>query len=149
MEFYDYDTRVAAYAVIVDGDRILLSWWNGEGVGTPAWSLPGGGIELEETAEQGAIREVREETGFVVELTGLLVVDSHVVAPGDRTIETDRWARHLRIVFTARVVGGELGTLEVDGSTDRADWVPIAAVPDEPHVGLVEVALGAWLDRRA
>ena len=33
LEFVDYDTRVAAYAVIVDGDRILLSWWNGEGHG--------------------------------------------------------------------------------------------------------------------
>jgi 8-oxo-dGTP diphosphatase len=148
LEFYDYDTRLAAYAVIVDGDRILLSWWNGEGVGEPAWSMPGGGVDLRETPAEGAVREVREETGFDVELTGLLAVDSHLVEPGERLIDTDRWCRSLRIIYAARVVGGTLGTLEVDGSTDRAEWVPIASVPDLPRVGLVDVALGAWLERR-
>ncbi|MEO5665316.1 MAG: NUDIX hydrolase [Nocardioides sp.] len=147
LEFFDYDTRVAAYAVIVDGDRILLSWWNGEGHGTPAWSLPGGGVDLPETPEQGAIREVSEETGFDVELAGVLAIDSFIKPPAERVIETDRWVRHLRIVYTARVVGGTLGTVEVDGSTDRADWVPIASVPDLPHVGIVDVGLGAWLER--
>lgn len=147
LEFYDYDTRVAAYAVIVDGDRILLSWWNGEGVGEPAWSMPGGGVDLPETPALGAVREVREETGFDVELTGLLTVDSHVIEPGERLLDTDRWYRSLRIVYTARIIGGILGTLEVDGSTDHAAWVPIASVPDVSRVGLVDVALGAWLDQ--
>lgn len=149
LEFFAYDTRLAAYAVIVDGDRILLSWWNGEGRSAPAWSLPGGGVDLPETPARGAVREVREETGYDVELTGLLAIDSYVVAPGDRAIQTDRWVRHLRIVHTARVVGGTLGTLEVGGSTDYAEWVPIASVPDLPRVGIVDVALGAWLDRAA
>lgn len=148
LEFYDYDTRVAAYAVIVDDDRILLAWWNGEGHGMPAWSLPGGGVDLPETPAQGAVREVLEETGLEVELTGLLTVDSFVVAPSERLIDTDRWCRSLRILYTARVIGGTLGTLEVGGSTDHAAWVPIAAVPDEPQVGIVAVGLGAWLDRR-
>ena len=148
LEFHDYDTRLAAYAVIVDGDRILLSWWNGEGVGEPAWSMPGGGVDLPETPAQGVVREVREETGFDVELTGLLVIDSHLIEPGKRLIDTDRWCRSLRIVYTARVIGGTLGTLEVGGSTDCAEWVPIASVPDLPRVGLVDVALGAWLERR-
>ena len=149
LEFVDYDTRVAAYAVIVDEDRILLSWWNGEGHSDPAWSLPGGGVDLPETVGEGTVREVREETGFEVELTGLLAIDSHIKAPADRLMETDRWVRHLRIIHTGRVVGGTLGTLEVGGSTDRADWVPIASVPDLPRVGIVDIALTAWLDRQA
>ena len=147
LEFFDYDTRVAAYAVIVDGDRILLSWWNGEGVGEPAWSMPGGGVDLEETAAQAVVREVREETGFDVELTGLLTVDSFVMSPDERVLDTDRFMRSLRIVYTARLIGGTLGTLEVGGSTDFAEWVPIVSVPDVPHVGLVDVALAAWLDQ--
>ena len=149
LEFHDYDTRLAAYAVVVDGDRILLSWWNGEGHSEPAWSLPGGGVDLPETPAEGAVREVREETGLDVELTGVLTIDSFVKAPSERITETSRWVRHLRIVHTARVVGGALGTLEVDGSTDHAEWVPIASVPDLPHVGIVAVGLGAWLDQQA
>jgi 8-oxo-dGTP pyrophosphatase MutT (NUDIX family) len=31
-----------------------------------AWTLPGGGVDKKETPEQAAIREVKEETGFVV-----------------------------------------------------------------------------------
>ena len=29
MEFTEYDTRLAAYAVVSDGERILLTWFNG------------------------------------------------------------------------------------------------------------------------
>ena len=148
-EFYDYDTRLAAYAVIVDDDRVLLAWWNGEGHGEPGWSMPGGGVELPETTEQGVVREVREETGFDVELTGLLTVDSHIKRPEDRVRDTDRWARFLRIVYAGRVVGGSLGTLEVDGSTDYAEWVPIVSVPDLPRAGIVDVALAAWHEASA
>ncbi len=52
MEFTDYDTRLAAYAVIVDEqNRILLALWN-EG-SEPQWTMPGGGVEFEETVDEG------------------------------------------------------------------------------------------------
>ena len=42
MDRPDHDTRVGAYAVLVDDrERILLALWN-EGP-TPAWTVPGGG----------------------------------------------------------------------------------------------------------
>ncbi len=149
LEFYDYDTRLAAYAVIVDADRVLLAWWNGEGHGEPGWSMPGGGVDLPETPAQGVVREVREETGFDVELTGLLSVDSYIKRPKDRLRDTHRWARFMRIVYSARIVGGSLGTLEVGGSTDYAEWVTIASVPDLPRAGIVDVALAAWREAPA
>ncbi len=149
LDFLAYDTRLAAYAVVVEEDRVLLSWWNGEGHSDPAWSLPGGGVDLPETTEEGVIREVLEETGLVVELTGLLCVDSHVRPPGRRRIDTDRWARFLRIVYSARVVGGTLGTLEVGGSTDHAAWLDLDAVRDEPRTGLVDIGIAAWEAARA
>lgn len=144
LEFWDYDTRLAAYAVVVDDDRILLSWWNGEGHSDPAWTLPGGGVDLSETAAEGTIREVREETGLDVELTGLVAVDSHVRPPEQRRTDTDRWVRFLRIVHSARVVGGTLGTLEVGGSTDHAAWIGLDAVGDVPRTGIVDIGIAAW-----
>ena len=148
MEYTDYDTRVAAYAVIVDGEpgaeRVLLALWNEPD--EPRWTLPGGGVELEESVEDGAVREVREESGYDVELTGLLGVHSYIVPASRRFARTQRPMRALRVVFAARVVGGEL-TREVDGSTDEARWFDLAEVADLPQVGLVEIALDMWRER--
>ena len=135
----DYDTRLAAYAVIVDEhDRLLLALWNE--ASQPLWTLPGGGVELRETVEEGAVREVREETGYDVELGRLLGVDTLVVPPEDRTVDRDRWFKGIRVVFEATVIGGQLRD-EVDGTTDEARWIPLAEVPDLPRVELVDVGL--------
>lgn len=148
MEFTDYDTRLAAYAVIVDGssgtDRVLLALWNE--ADEPRWTLPGGGVELHEPVEDGAVREVREESGYDVELTGLLGVHSYVVPAERRFVRTRRPMRALRVVFAARVVGGEL-TKEVGGTTDEARWFALDEVAALPQVGLVEIGLEMW--RRA
>jgi 8-oxo-dGTP diphosphatase len=140
LEFTDYDTRLAAYAVIVDDqDRVLLALWNEPEV--PLWTLPGGGVDLHETAEEGAVREVREESGYDVELDGLLGVHTLVLPPEKRILPSDRWQKNVRVVFRAHVVGGEL-TDELDGSTDEARWIPLAEVPGLARIGLVEKFVG-------
>ena len=64
--------HIGAAAVIIDDEgRILLVKHT---YGRLNWELPGGGAEADESAEETAVREVREETGLhvVVErLTGL------------------------------------------------------------------------------
>lgn len=139
MDFTDYDTRLASYAVIVDDrDRILLALFN-QGP-TPEWTLPGGGVELHETVEEATVRELREETGYDVELGRVLGVDSWVIPVEERKLPTDRPLKSVRVMFEARVVGGEL-THELDGTTDEARWIPVAEVPDLPHVRIVATAL--------
>jgi 8-oxo-dGTP diphosphatase len=69
VHFTEYDTRLAAYAVIVDdAGRILLTWYNGLGRPGACWSVPGGGVEYEESLEDAVTREVLEETGYHVAL---------------------------------------------------------------------------------
>ena len=135
----DYDTRLAAYAVVVRDGEVLLVLWNE--VDPPEWTLPGGGVDLPETAEEGAVREVREETGYDVVLGRLLGVDTFVVAPDDRLDGSQRWQKNVRVVFEASVVGGALAA-ELDGTTDEARWIPLADVPGLPRIGLVQKFVG-------
>jgi 8-oxo-dGTP diphosphatase len=135
----DYDTRLGSYAVIVDEhDRVLLALWNE--ADQPRWTLPGGGVELRETVEEAAVREVREETGYDVALGRLLGVDTFVVPPEERTTDRDRFYKGVRVIFEAEITGGELRN-EVDGSTDEARWFPLAEVPDLVRVELVDAGL--------
>jgi 8-oxo-dGTP diphosphatase len=133
-----HDTRTGAYAVLVDDGRILLALGNLEAA--PEWTLPGGGVEAGETPEQAAVREVREETGYDVELIRLLGEDTFSVPAGERLDGSGRLLLGVRLVFEARIVGGEL-TAEVGGTTDEAAWVPIEEVARLKRVDLVDAAL--------
>lgn len=131
--------RVAAYAVIVreDGRMLLPHWSEGDHGG---WTLPGGGIDPGEHPEAAAVREVAEETGYDVELDGLLGVDSIVVAAADRlrVEDRDRALHAVRIVYSAHVVGGEL-RVEEDESADDVGWFTPDEVDALPRVGLVDL----------
>jgi len=147
VHFTDYHVRLAAYVLLVDDvdgqECVLLAWWNGEGHSDPAWSLPGGGIDFDESVRDGLVREVFEETGHHVD-PGALLVEDFFTGRGE-TFEG--WFRSQRFVFDATITGGELGTTEVDGSTDRAEWVPLAGLDAQPRTPLVDVALAARRDR--
>ena len=142
LHYTDYDTRLGSYAVIIDTidgrEHVLLALWNE--LDRPRWTLPGGGVELDETVEAGAVREVSEESGYDVELGSLLGVDTFVVPPERRTSPSQRPLRNVRVIFEARVTGGEL-TREVDGTTDEARWLPLDEVASLDRVELVDVGL--------
>ena len=142
MDFREYDTRLAAYALLADDDgRVLLALWNEDA--EPLWTVPGGGVELDETVAEAAVREVREETGYEIELVRVLGVDSFVL-PGEQAVGGGgRPLKSVRVVFEGRVVGGEL-TNEVGGTTDEARWIPVDEVDGLPRVALVDAALALW-----
>ncbi|AKU17227.1 NUDIX hydrolase [Luteipulveratus mongoliensis] len=147
MDYREYDTRLAAYAVIVDEqDRILLALWNGGP--SPEWTMPGGAVELDESVEEAAVRELREETGYDVVLGAVLGVHTEVVPAAERIRSEDRRRalKGVRVVFEARVVAGQL-TAETDGSTDEPRWIPLDEVASLPRVELVDASVQMWRDR--
>lgn len=142
----EWDTRVGAYAVVIRNGSILLAHWNQPG--KEAWTLPGGGLEFGEGAPEAAVREVLEETGYVVELDELLGVDSVHVRAEDRLNRSGRPLHALRIVYRAHPVSGEL-VHELDGSTDEAAWVRLEDVPNLRRIDLVDKALHLSYQSRA
>jgi 8-oxo-dGTP pyrophosphatase MutT (NUDIX family) len=138
------ELRVAAYAVCVRDGRLLMARWVA-GDGTRRWTLPGGGMEHGEDPYDTVVREAEEETGYTVEPVALLGLDS-VRRTYPRRLGTHADFHGLRILYEARVTGGELRH-ETGGSTDRAAWHPLEAVPALPRVGLVDAGLRLWRER--
>ncbi|MGQ0483164.1 MAG: CBS domain-containing protein [Pseudonocardia sp.] len=93
------------------------------------WELPGGRIELGESAVAATVREVAEESGVVVALTGLAGVYSdpgHVMAYPD----TGEVRQQFALCFHATPVSG---TPHPDhDETSEAAWVEPGRVPDLP-----------------
>lgn len=139
MEFTEYDTRMGAYAVVSDDvGRVLLAHWSQHG--RALWTMTGGAVELYEGPEQAAVRELEEETGYLVELTELLGIDAHVLDAEKRWAETDRPLKFVQVVYRAEIVGGALRN-EVDGTTNEARWFTLDEVGALPRAGIVDRAL--------
>lgn len=127
-------TRVSAYALCRNADALLLSRIApGATVSSDGmWTLPGGGLDFGEDPRDAALRELTEETGLVGEVTELAGVDSWSGPIG----AVDYHA--IRIIYRVRITGGDLRN-ELDGSSDRAEWVPVTRLGELPLVDLARV----------
>lgn len=52
--------RISAYALVSHDHKYLLV----KQMGRTDWELPGGGVEISESVQDGVVREVYEETGY-------------------------------------------------------------------------------------
>jgi len=83
---------VAIGAIVFDGDGRVLLVERGRPPGEGLWTVPGGKLEPGETLAQGVAREVREETGLVVEIGALACVAEHI-SEGYHYVILDYFAR--------------------------------------------------------
>ena len=87
---------VAAGVAVVNGagELLLLQRPDGE------WDLPGGHMEVGESLEQTATRELLEETGIVVD-----TLEMFGLASGEETFYPKRNAYHVTAVYLAKGKG--------------------------------------------
>src|ERR1700716_804945 len=70
------------------------------------WAIPGGAQDVGETIATTVVREVKEETGIDVKVTGLIGIytdPGHVIAYDDGEVR-----QQFSICFACRLVGGEI-----------------------------------------
>ncbi len=126
--------RLAAYAVCVEQDRVLLVR------GGSIWTLPGGGVEHGEDPFDAVIREFAEETGCDAVAERLLGVDSRVVPAAERRVPDPVLHQNVGVFYQVRITGGELRP-EPDGQTAEPRWTPIPGVAHLRRSSLVDVGL--------
>jgi ADP-ribose pyrophosphatase YjhB (NUDIX family) len=90
------------------------------------WNLPGGHLELRETLQQGALREVKEETGLQVRLSELVGVYTSIQPPDYHAI---------RFVFTAEHDGNEPMAGDEILAVQWHSLAEVEALPDSALVG--------------
>ena len=83
------------------------------------WSLPAGFLEYDETIEQTAIREVKEETNLNIQLKGLLGVYSAFDDPRKQV---------LLVVYRGEIINGEL---KPGDDADEVKFFSLNELPDD------------------
>ena len=110
--------KPAAAVALFDGDgRILLL----RRKDNDKWTMPGGAMDFGESLAECAVREVREETGFDIGISGLIgtYTDPNVlIAYSDGEIRQE-----FTLVYAAKIKSGEL---TIDHESKEAVWVSIA-----------------------
>jgi ADP-ribose pyrophosphatase YjhB (NUDIX family) len=108
------------------------------------WALPGGGMDAGESVADAAVREVKEETGFDVEVTGLVGVytnPGHVMAYDDGEVR-----QQFSLCFTTRLLGGELRT---SSETSEVLFVRIDEVDNLNIHPSMRLRIQHWQDNRS
>ena len=123
--------QVGSNTIVERDGKILLVRLN-YGPRDGRWALPGGLVEADETAEEAAVRETREETGFTVGLDGLL---ASWMRPGFPI---------LVVIYRAHVLSGRL-QVAPDEASEARFFVP-SEVPALEELAWPSTAHGieAW-----
>ena len=126
---------VAAAILSLPGDRVLAARRTRPAETAGRWELPGGKVEPGEAPDAALVREIGEELGCLVEVTGWL--------PGESQISPT----HVLRAATARITAGEARPRAHDGhesphdelrwlaadELDEVDWLE----PDRPFLAAV------------
>jgi ADP-ribose pyrophosphatase YjhB (NUDIX family) len=109
------------------------------------WAVPGGAIDLGESMVQAAVRETREETGILCEVTGLVGIYTdprHVML----YTSNGEARREFSIVLTARAAGGELTRNE---ESSEVRWVMREDLDGYQMDRSMRLRIGHYLEGRA
>ncbi len=116
--------RVGLGIIIVNGEGHILVGKR-KGKHAPYYSIPGGHLEMGETFEEGAVREVKEETNLDIEKPRVIAITNN--------LETYRKSgkHYISVILLVKKYSGELKILEPE-KCESWQWVDPHKLP-QPH----------------
>ncbi len=115
--YYPKASQASAVALLQGGSVLLVRRKHDPFKGQ--WTMPSGFLEFGESPEEAAHREMKEELGVEVELTGLVDV---LMERGDPR------GLCLLVVYTGRILGGKL---EAGDDASEVRSFPLDHLPDQ------------------
>jgi ADP-ribose pyrophosphatase YjhB (NUDIX family) len=113
--FTDNLRHVVVHALVVRENEILLEKRAGDLLESGKWAIPGGFLSLDETTQEGVLRELYEETGWKGEIVSLFRINSRPARKND--------ANRQNIVFEY-IIKPTTHTGKTDWETSKVEWIP-------------------------
>ena len=110
------EEKVAVYGIVFNEDKTQVLLVKRRDI--PVWVLPGGGLDPGESPEEGAVREVCEETGF----------SSTIVRKVAEYLPVNKMTL-LSHLFECQIVSG---SAKIGAETKEVQFFPLKALPDLP-----------------
>ena len=122
MYSYEYPRpMLTADCVVTDGHGHVLLVQRGRDPFRGQWALPGGFMEMDETIEHCAVRELQEETGITADERQLRLVGVYSAPGRDPRGRTVTAAYHIALTSTIAASAGD------DAAALR--WWPLSQLP--------------------
>lgn len=106
---------MVVHAIVEMDGKLLLEKRAGDILETGKWSLPGGFLNRDETAPEGVLRELKEETGWEGKVIFWFRINTNPNRPHE-----DR--QNVAIDFLIRPIKQ---TVKKDEESSRVEWIPI------------------------
>jgi ADP-ribose pyrophosphatase len=136
---YPIAPRVAVGAVVIHAGKVLLVR-RGKAPSNGKWAIPGGSVELGETLQQAAEREILEETGLRIR-AGKPVYTFDLI---ERDRHGDTRYHYIIVDLAAEYIGGEL---QPGDDADQAAWISFDALPSLDMNATTRAFLEAYLQK--
>lgn len=115
-----------AYVLLFDekGENVLMVKNIAENASS-YYTLPGGAVERGETLEEAAIREVKEETGFNVEIDGIFSVSE--------AFFEERGHHVIFFTFRGKIIGGDMN-ISMPEEIEEITWMDSQKAEEYIHI---------------
>lgn len=136
----DLAPKVGVGGILLDGSRVLLVR-RGKEPGQGLWSIPGGELNWGETLQEGVVREVREETGLVVQVESLAGI-TEVRFPAE---DPNPQFHYVLIDFFCTLLSGDLACSD---DAVEAAWFDLSQLDKLPTTEGLSEKLQRWIAAR-